>query len=1296
MILKTSRVSQWIRAGLFAAAGLGLASQADAATITLTANITPVSPASLMHWTADNEYVLGTVIYVESGVTLTIEPGTVVRGMPDASTPGVNDPGTLVITRGAKLFALGTRLKPIVFTNMDDDNIGSNPGSFPYDTGEDARGITGTWGGLILLGRTYVANNAVGAPNGAREVQIEGLVSPGGLGLYGNCAASALFPAGCDDDDSGTLEYVSIRYGGFNLSINNEINGLTLGGVGRETDIRNIEIFQGKDDAIEFFGGTVGVKNAVLFAPGDDGLDWDEGFRGKAQFVLLVQGRPGTDKSDKGGELDGGNVGDASLPRSIPTVYNTTFVGLGTGIGAGLDFTGRGENTALHFRDNSGGRWYNSAFLEFGGAEALIEGGTASSNSAGTSGERSGAAYVVNTGHCSVTATIVCTADAQCQPPATPGPEICVLDQRGPASTFELELEDDTFYCIRRQEDLRTGTFPVGGPRPANVLVTRGVCSTDGSLCLTSATCPAAGSCDDAPEDYGIALPGDANRFHHDNGMLTNAALDNQYVACGTLPIRNLVRDVVTGDSLPDPVLTIDPRPATGSPLLTTNRTPPADGFFEPAPYRGAFLNDNWAAGWTNMARLGYFPPKPQVTLTANITPASPASLMHWTADNEYVLGTVIYVEPGVTLIIDPGTVVRGMPDASTPGVNDPGTLVIGRGSKLIAQGTVDKPIVFTNMDDSNVDGHPGIFPYDIGEDARGITGTWGGLILLGRTFVANNTAGGPNASREVQIEGLISPAGFGMYGNCAASALFPAGCDDDDSGTLEYLSIRYGGFNLAPNNEINSLTLGGVGRETDIRNIETFQGKDDAIEFFGGTVGVKNAVLFAPGDDGLDWDEGYRGKIQFVLLVQGRPGTDKSDKGGELDGGNVADTSLPRSIPTVYNTTFVGLGSGIGAGLDWSGRGENTALHFRDNSGGRWYNSAFLEFGGAEGLIEGGVASGNSAGTSGERAGATYTPNSGHCSITTSIVCTADTQCQPPATPGPEVCVIDYRGPASTFELEVEDNTFYCIRRQEDLRTGTFPVGAPRLPNVMVTQGVCSNNGAACLTSASCGGGSCDDAPEDYGIALPGDANRIHFDNGMLTNAARDNQYVACGSLPVRNLVRDVVTGDALPDPVLTLDPRPAAGSPLLVTNRTPPNDGFFTPAPYRGAFGTVNWSTNWTNFGTLGYAPSCSGGNGVVPDEVTGLLSSGGTTNYAWDKVGLPGGSGIVQYDVLRTTDRTTFAAATCVKSNAFDAILNDPAVPPLGQFFYYQIRAENACGMGTMGYSSTGVERTGPACN
>jgi hypothetical protein len=129
-------------------------------------------------WHSTNEYVLQGFVYVRSNAVLRIEPGTVIRGEGE-SAPGVNDPGTLIIARGSKLNALGTVLKPIVFTNLDDDNIGGNVGNVPYDDKSTSLGVTGTWGGLILLGRGYVANNTVAGPLPAREVQIEGLTSIG-------------------------------------------------------------------------------------------------------------------------------------------------------------------------------------------------------------------------------------------------------------------------------------------------------------------------------------------------------------------------------------------------------------------------------------------------------------------------------------------------------------------------------------------------------------------------------------------------------------------------------------------------------------------------------------------------------------------------------------------------------------------------------------------------------------------------------------------------------------------------------------------------------------------------------------------------------------------------------------------------------------------------------------------------------------------------------------------------------------------------------------------------------------
>ena len=273
------------------AAGALAVQDATAATVNVSSNIT-----TSQTWTKNNDYRLTQPVYVTGGATLTIQAGTVIRGEPTDLDPNgnpLNNPGTLIIARGSKIFANGTMMEPIVFTDLADDHVRGNPGTDPYDTFDNATQLVGRWGGLILLGRTYVANNTGVAADPNREVQIEGLTAAGGLGLYGN--------GGNDNDDSGSISYVIIRYGGFNLSANNEINGLTLGAVGRETDIDYVEVFQNKDDGIELFGGTVNVKHAIVADGGDDGIDYDEGYRGKVQFVLVLQGTPGSDKSDKGG-----------------------------------------------------------------------------------------------------------------------------------------------------------------------------------------------------------------------------------------------------------------------------------------------------------------------------------------------------------------------------------------------------------------------------------------------------------------------------------------------------------------------------------------------------------------------------------------------------------------------------------------------------------------------------------------------------------------------------------------------------------------------------------------------------------------------------------------------------------------------------------------------------------------------------------------------------------------------------------------------------------------------------------
>ena len=138
------------------------------------------------------------------------------------------------------------------------------------------------------------------------------------------------------------------------------------------------------------------------------------------------------------------------------------------------------------------------------------------------------------------------------------------------------------------------------------------------------------------------------------------------------------------------------------------------------------------------------------VIISADITTSQT-----WTSDNTYCLSDVIYVTNGATLTIAPGTVIRAEPDETA--TNKPGTLVISRGSKIRALGTKGSPIIMTDLDDSNVPGMVPAFPYEFPEDAIGQTGNWGGLILLGRGWVAKDTGAGPDPAREVQIEGSVS-----------------------------------------------------------------------------------------------------------------------------------------------------------------------------------------------------------------------------------------------------------------------------------------------------------------------------------------------------------------------------------------------------------------------------------------------------------------------------------------------------------------------------------------------------------
>jgi len=249
--------------------------------VEVTGNIT-----SDTKWTANNIYVLNGKVVVTNGATLTIEAGTIVKGKEGVGT----NASALIIARGAKINAIGTKDSPVIFTSiLDNIKIGEKTGSNMDET------ASGKWGGLIVLG-----NAPISASNGDVVSQIEGIPASETYGAFGGNNAA---------DNSGVLSFISLRHSGALIGAGNEINGLTLGGVGSGTTVNNVEIFGSLDDGIEFFGGTVNVTNIVVSYVGDDGIDIDQNYAGTVNNYIVVQNQ----NSDKALEVDG--------PEN--TTYNT-------------------------------------------------------------------------------------------------------------------------------------------------------------------------------------------------------------------------------------------------------------------------------------------------------------------------------------------------------------------------------------------------------------------------------------------------------------------------------------------------------------------------------------------------------------------------------------------------------------------------------------------------------------------------------------------------------------------------------------------------------------------------------------------------------------------------------------------------------------------------------------------------------------------------------------------------------------------------------------------------------------
>lgn len=316
------------------------------------------------------------------------------------------------------------------------------------------------------------------------------------------------------------------------------------------------------------------------------------------------------------------------------------------------------------------------------------------------------------------------------------------------------------------------------------------------------------------------------------------------------------------------------------------------DPFFEKVNFVGAMGTSDWSKPWANF--------RPDTVNYPNVTTEVTEDIVtdtKWTADKVYHLTKIIYVKNGATITIEPGTVIRGANSGNTTS-SAAGSLIITRGAKIYAVGTPDKPIVFTS------------------DKAKGLraTGNWGGIVIYGKatqnvpTKLVN--AGTPDEYKETFFEVFPASSLENYHGG---------NNDNDSSGVMRFVRVEFGGWYSELNKEINGFTFGSVGRKTRLDYLQASFTNDDSYEWFGGTVNHKFLIAYAGMDDDFDTDQGYRGKLQFLVGLRNPTASDYlnttggSSRGFESDNntdnitvaGNI--NPLPITAPIFCNVTLQG-----------------------------------------------------------------------------------------------------------------------------------------------------------------------------------------------------------------------------------------------------------------------------------------------------------------------------------------------------------------------------------------------------
>ncbi|MBP6431812.1 MAG: hypothetical protein KA319_08605 [Ferruginibacter sp.] len=299
----------------------------------------------------ENTYILKGLVYMVGNKTMTIEAGTTIKG----SFSGA-DVAALIITRGSKINAVGTPDAPIVFTSA-----APNPQS-------------GDWGGIIICGKAAI-NTSFNGINGLYQVE-GGVDNANGDGLAGS--GDATVPTPINNDNSGIMKYVRIEYAGYAFQPDKEVNSLTMAGVGSGTTIENIQVTYAKDDAYEWFGGSVNAKYLIAYKTQDDDFDTDNGYNGNVQFGLIIRDSLIADIStSEAFESDNNSGGTTATPKTTAVFSNITAIGPRATLN---NFGNTLFRAGAQIRRNSGISLFNSIIM--GWPQGILIDGTTGTSTA--------------------------------------------------------------------------------------------------------------------------------------------------------------------------------------------------------------------------------------------------------------------------------------------------------------------------------------------------------------------------------------------------------------------------------------------------------------------------------------------------------------------------------------------------------------------------------------------------------------------------------------------------------------------------------------------------------------------------------------------------------------------------------------------------------------------------------------------------------------------------------------------------------------------------------------------------